>query len=612
MKAVWFLVALVIAGPMSPAERWNIENNSLSVFLEKDGSLSILHKATQTNWISETSSQAAVAVSSVSASGDRRSLRAVLKIRDVIWQLDLQLSATEPELGLTLSAPADTPLKGRLDYPFALKAPGQDYRIVLPHKTGLMFTAADAASRRKVSGTYGCYTGSGLSMPWFGLTDLESGLLVLLETPMDAWINVRLSNSVFSPQVTWQGTRDSVGYARKLRYRFFDRGGYVAMCKYYRNRLIAKGGFVTLRQKQQRHPQLAKLIGAIDLYMRGREADRVTMLKSLEAKGVRKILINSEASAENLAWMREQGYLTGSYQVYAGIYPPRPGLDEAHSRGYPQDAYMQKDGTPVRGFGYSEQMKSTYRCSVRQISLMRDLIPPLLRQKPYEALFLDVVTAGAPRECYSPDHPLNRTEDIQRHIEMLQYVSSLDVVVGSEDGNDWAAPYVEYLEGISMPRRFGYSTEIMSWPKPFELSEEYKNVDLDERVRVPLWDLVFHDSVVPAWRWEHTPDRYNEAKWWDKHDLLQLISGSMPIFMVDPSHLETYGDRIVQSYKTCAEWNAKTGWDELVDHRALTPDRSVQESRFSSGWSVIVNFSEKPYTNNSGNVIPPISYRIQR
>ena len=62
-----------------------------------------------------------------------------------------------------------------------------------------------------------------------------------------------------------------------------------------------------------------------------------------------------------------------------------------------------------------------------------------------------------------------------------------------------------------------------------------------------------------------------------------------------------------------SEWNAKIGWDELVDHKDLTPDRSVQESRFSSGWAVIVNFSEtKPYVAGDGATLKPWSYRVYR
>ncbi len=161
-----------------------------------------------------------------------------------------------------------------------------------------------------------------------------------------------------------------------------------------------------------------------------------------------------------------------------------------------------------------------------------------------------------------------------------------------------------------MPRRFGYvgGLTTSTWPGKFKFADDYVSIDLNERVRAPLWDLVFHDSVVSTWRWEHTPDRYGDRKWWDKHDLLQLITGSMPIFLVNQEHLRNVGDRIVQSYKTVSEWNAKTGWDELVDHRALSADRTVQESRFSSGWAVTVNFSEaKSYQG-----LKPFSYRTYR
>ena len=156
-----------------------------------------------------------------------------------------------------------------------------------------------------------------------------------------------------------------------------------------------------------------------------------------------------------------------------------------------------------------------------------------------------------------------------------------------------------YLEGMTMPRRFGNIRGLFgTWPKPFDLNEEYMAIDLNERVRVPLWDLVFHDSVVASWRWNLTADRYSDAKWWLKQDLLQMIGGDMPIHIIDRQYLEKAGAGIAEGYRRCSEWNARTGWDELVDHRALTADRSVQESRFSSGWAVKVNFSEGTYTTH--------------
>ncbi len=390
---------------------WTIENVPLKLTLRSSGSMAITHKVSQTTWVSEEPQDSVLSVSDVLISRDAHSLKASLKAGHAVWALVIVLAGEEPEIDVTLSAPLGTPLTANLEYPFAFKAPGPEYRIVLPHKTGLLFTAEDAVSHDKVTGLYDCYANRGLSMPWFGLTDLERGLQVMFETPSDAGVNVRLSGSVFSPQVYWLPTRGRVGYARKLHCRFFDRGGYVPMCKHYRSRLIAKGEFVTLREKEQEHPQLAKLIGALDLYMRGNDGfnsapsdlEQIEVVKTLEAMGVRRMLINSNASKETLAWMSARGHLTGTYRMYTGIRPGAPG--------YPEDGYAQKDGTPLRGWAYSEQNKSTYRCSVRQIALMEEQVPPLILEKKYEALFLDQVTSFSLHECYQPTHPLDRRQD---------------------------------------------------------------------------------------------------------------------------------------------------------------------------------------------------------
>ena len=439
------------------------------------------------------------------------------------------------------------------------------------------------------------------------MTDLTGGLMTIADTPEEAGVTPRIEDGSFAPQVYWQPSRGALGYARKLHYRLFERGGYVAMCKYYRGRVIRSGQFVTLREKQKSRPQLDKLIGAVDFHLKGPDREQIEAVKLLESKGVNRMLINSGASRETLAWMRERGYLTGSYRIYSDIHPNEPG--------YPLDAYTEKDGKPTHGFAYSETHKSTYRCSLLQLPFMKEQIPPLIRGKGYDAIFLDVVSAGPPRECYSPEHSLDRRQDQKAKIDLLKYTTGLGLVVGSEDGSDWAAPYLDYFEGMAMPRRFGYirGVTINNWPQKFELDDENINVDLGEKVRAPLWDLVFHDSVVSTWRWNFTPDRYSDPKWWNKHDLFYIIGGDMPIFVVNRQHLDTYGDRIAQTYHDVSEWNAKIGWDEMVDHKDLTADRSVQESRFSSGWAVIVNFSEtKPYAASDGATLRPWSHRVYR
>ena len=614
---VVLLFVSAIAFAQNQPGSWQLSSPSIQVTLSAEGSLSLLQRSSGKHWIGAAPALVGVA-QHVELRPDSRLLQWEVETHGITLQCRLSLAATEPEFDVALSAPPDTPLAATVDYPPALLAPGGEYRIALPHQAGLLYTVQDAATNAKFTSPFPTHFCNGLSMPWVGVTDLERGLMTIIETTEGSGVTPRIlaagGQRVFAPQVFWEPSRGTFRYARKLHYRLFDSGGYVAMCKYYRNRLIDAGRFVTLRQKQTARPPLSKLIGAIDLHMRGDDGDQVEVVKYLESKGVKRMLINSAASGQTLDWMRERGYLTGSYRIYTDIYPPRPGLKEEMARGYPQDAYTLKDGSPVRGFGYSDARKTTYRCSLLQLPLMKELIPPLVKEKRYEAIFLDVVTSGMSRDCYSPAHPLDRIGDGKNKIDMLRYTTGLGLVTGSEDGADWAAPYLDYFEGMAMTRRFGYvaGVTVNTWPGKFELNDEYININLNERVRAPLWDLVFHDSVVSTWRWNFTPDRYSDSKWWTKHDLMLMIGGDVPIFMVNRRHLDANGDRIAKTYKDVSEWNARIGWDELVDHRALTPDRSVQESRFSSGWAIVVNFSEgQPYSSEQGR-IQPWFYRIYR
>ncbi len=609
---LWALLPLAAA----QAQPWVLENPSMRVTVERSGAFTLRHKATGQDWRADAASRSGTLGRATVSAGGRR-LQSPAEWGGARVEVVFELAPNAPELRIKLAAGARDEMPPALEFPLALKPPDESFRIVLPHKSGLMFTVADALALPKVRGRYECYAGAGLSMPWFGLTNLRSSLMTVFETPADSGLDVRIAGAgkrqSFAPQIYWLPVRGAFGYPRSVTYRLVA-GGYVEMAKSYRKRLLERGEFTTLREKAAAHPQAAKLVGAIDLHLRGAEEDQRAVVETLESHGVRRMLLNTGASASTVAWLKERGYLAGAYKIYTDIHPARPGLPEELGRGYPQHAYTQKDGTPVRGFAFSETRRSTYRCPLLQLPLMIDLVPPLLAERSYDALFLDVVTAGNSRECYAAAHPLDRRADIEWRTNILRYAAGLGIVIGSEDGNAWAAPHLDYFEGMAMPRRFGYipGVTVGNWPKPFELNDEYVKVDLNERVRVPLWDLVFHDSVVSTWRWNFTPDRYPDPKWWDKHDLLLMVAGNMPIFLLSRDHFEKAGQRIVASYRTCSEWNAKTGWDELVDHRALTADRSVQESRFSSGWAVTVNFAQGRAYGVGAAAVRPGAYRVYR
>jgi hypothetical protein len=625
LLALWHCLAAA-AGVTSPAATAVsrpalLESPAMRAALGADGALTLEDRISGVKWESVVPVAPKVILTAVTVEPGASALRAAVEIDGASWQLELRLHATEAVLDLELGAPAGRVMTEDLAFPFPWRAPSAEWRAVLPQKTGVMFRPADAANP-KVLGRYWTFDGPGLTMPWYGLSNLQAGLMVLFLTPEDSGLQLGLTAAggagAFTTQPVWRPSLGTVRYPRKLQVRLLPEGGYVAMAKRYRQHLIERGEFVTLRQKAVRRPAVAKLMGAMDVHLRAPSPDEQrALVEYLEGLGVAKMFLNTGGDAALIAWMKARGHLVGSYRIYTDIHPPqgdRPARGEIYSRGYPDDAYTLPDGGPTRGFGFSETRRTTYRSSVLQMPLMAEMVPPLLHENGYEAIFLDVTGSLPLKEDYHPQRLLDRAADRAQRRALLQYTAAQNVVTGTEDGQSWTAPDVDYFEGMNMPRRFGYMPGITvgNFAQSFDLNAEYKQIDLNEAVRVPLWDLVYHDSVVSTWRWNFGRNRYSDPAYWEKHDLLEILLGNMPIFLLNADLARRHGARLAQTYRDVCTWQGRVGWDELVDHRALTPDRAVQESRFSSGWAVTVNFSERAYQMSDGSTLGPRSFATRR
>src|ERR1035437_857447 len=106
----------------------------------------------------------------------------------------------------------------------------------------------------------------GLSMTFFGVTGGDSGQMGIIETPDDMFLLVRRINGNLCMVPQWQGQKEKFGYVRKLRYVFFDKGGYVSMCKRYRAYAKGIGKFKTLAEKKRENPAVDLLVGAVNIW----------------------------------------------------------------------------------------------------------------------------------------------------------------------------------------------------------------------------------------------------------------------------------------------------------------------------------------------------------
>jgi len=456
-----------------------------------------------------------------------------------------------------------------------------------------------------------------LDMPWFGVTDLAggAGYMVLLDTPADGMVHCdtcRVGGRPLAvPRLAWQPSLGRFGYARRFECRFFVDGGYVAQALAYREVARAQGLLVTLADKARANPEVAKLLGAVDIW--GGNAE---FARAARAAGVGTMLLSGDFSAGEAGAIDSLGCLAGIYDNYCDIMPIAPGgtIDAGHDS-IPAHVVMQADGSRMSAhLDWASGKQWMKRCPSFWQPAARAAIPPDLRARPFTARFIDVITAESPYECFDPAHPVTRTDYAKLGAALLGYVGSLHQVVGGEMGIWWAVPDADYFEGMMSGgyRYYAWPAGQLMHPRtkderfsaPGNASfnqpwSEYARWGIGFASRVPLWELVFHDCVVSTWYWGDSNDWLLEAapELTARKDLFNILYGTMPLLWAGRPESGWMLDRaaFLRTARTVAPVFAALGGAAMVSHQFVTADGAVQRTRFSNGAEVVANFGASPY-----------------
>jgi hypothetical protein len=467
---------------------------------------------------------------------------------------------------------------------------------------------------------YYLYGGHGLCMAWWGVTDGREGMLAIVETPDDAAVAVPRRDGRFCQQPRWVPQKGRFGDARRIRYVFLEDGGYVAMCKRYRRHARETGLLKTLSQKRREIPAVDRLIGAVNIWCW--EKDAVNLCRELQQAGIERILWSHGLPSGQLAALNEMGVLTSRYDIYQDAMNPEnfPKLRSIHgdwtSRAWPDDLMIDRHGDWVRGWKVQGKDGQWYPCGVlcdrQAVSYARERIAEDLKTHPYRCRFIDTTTASPWRECYHPDHPMTRSDSRHWKMQLLRTVSEeYGLVSGSETGHEAAVPYVHYFEGMLSlgPYRIPDAGRRMAeiWD---EVPERVAKFQTGPFYRLPLWELVYHDCVVAQWYWGDYNNKLPAV--WDRRDLFNALYGTPPMFMFRRDSWREQRDRFVQSYRTATPVARATGYSEMLSHRWLTEDRTVQQTEFAGGVRVTVNFGDQPFTMPDDVRLAPLSHRVEQ
>ncbi len=653
---------LVLAGGVASAAQ-TLESAALHVSIASSGDVTIRDKRTGVVWRQVPPSEEAgwpkggpivggpmpvrrfdpdrlPQITSVEVAGRSIRLRAKWRI-----PLEIRWSLTGPDEvqvdidSLDKTTPWEGPWEGpMLAYPPPCYASGHADFAVVCEDEGALYPTAETDPEADHIRFLQKRLDINVSMPWWGVvgSDFETGMMTLVDTSFAAASKMVLCDTPDGkralPTVLWLRSRGSFGYPRRLLLHFPAAGGYVAMAKRFRRRLVETGEFSTLAEKAKRVPAVAKLRGALDLWVfKPKEPLEVADIERIHDCGFGRLLLQVFSSCQPkpeeaftpaaLRKAHEYGYLTGQYHLYSWVYEPR----------YRNDPELRKQC--IRGPGGYEPRHSAmwgdhllYCPGV--LNGILGSIADEERAYGLDSLFTDTTTAGGSvRDCHDVDHPLTRETATSAIRAALDAVSTRNMIVGSERGFWWAAKSVHFFEGvetlISYFHHFTGPTVPLHHAGPFRKDlagyDRYMvghNYGLQNRV--PLFQLVFHDSVVCMRRWnDHHP---RDEDLWRIIDLISLCYGTPPIICfhhrAGPHILHDdyapYRERFLRTYRDVCSWHQEVGFEEMTGHRFLSPDRRVQETRFGAEHCIVVNIGADEWRDPRGFVVPPREYHLVR
>ncbi len=651
----------IMTFPLIAGENFILENGFLKVDLNStDGTFSVLDKRSDRIWTQRTMKEKCQPVSPILKIKNGLSFDCRLQNHSGRYSIDLLLDTDKPELTVRLRGAAENPIKSPIYYPAPFESlPGD--RIIFPMNEGISWPAEEQNIQTRLTPYY---SGHGVCMAFWGQQEertaadgsIEAGsaLLAICETPDNSCedllylpadkIRTGSDLPLLSVRQVWGADRGRFGYDRATRFVFFDHGGYVALAKRYREQAKIRGFYIPFTEKIKRNPayrkSLEKLIGAANIWCLSGEfvklydeisgnhpatpERRKFMLRQLEIyremrdNGMDRLIIGAGADADLVQKINELGgTLTSRYDIYQDVMNPARYKDltaiknEWARESYPKDLRVNQDGSLAKGWAVPQKNKDlpmvscNHLCDRQALPYARKRISGELQKKPYTARFIDVTACSGWSECYSKDHPMNKTESRLWKERLLELPGKeFNLVLGSETGHEAFVPACDYFEGMMSLIHYRVPDSGRNMAKIWDQAPEpVAKFQTGEFYRIPLWELVYHECVVSYWYWGDYNNKLPALM--DKRDLFNALYGVPPMYVITPDNWDEQKKRIFKSYKIAAETAKLTGMSEMTDFKILTSDRTVQQTKFANGVTVTVNFGAKPFKMNDGHLLPP-------
>lgn len=500
---------------------------------------------------------------------------------------------------------------------------------VLNHQQGLLVpndweTALDHVVFNGFFETAGAY------MPWFGQVKDGEGYIAICETPWNAGYTAEhpAGGPYSHVGVYYEPSLGKMDYRRVLRYTLLSDCDYNDLCKVYRAYVRETGHLRTLAEKAAQNPSVDRLIGCSFVHTGIKTvvqpdsdffdpenpeknnhctpfSKRTEEVKLLHSMGVEKLYLHldgwaqpgydnchpdySPACIEAGGWegmkeladtMHECGYLFGIHDQYRDFYKSAESFDENY-------ACRLTDGTIPEHHRWAGGPQS-YLCATQAPYYLKRNFAALFENGiELDGAYLDVFTCNEGDECTNPEHRMTRRECYEYRGQCFSWLLAHGILSSSEEVSDWAIPslvFCHYAPYSFMMKRPGL-------PK--------------DGIPVPLFNLVYHDCVIEPWMMDKASEN-------DDYMLYALLNGGAPYLLRDAAYLNTDGsfegdellalEEMIGRSKTVSALHERIAKCEMVRHRMNPENWWIQETEFSDGTKVKVDFKNQTYEISEGSL----------
>ncbi|MBK3493534.1 hypothetical protein JFL43_01345 [Viridibacillus sp. YIM B01967] len=382
---------------------------------------------------------------------------------------------------------------------------------------------------------------------------------------------------------------------------------------------------------------LKSILGnVVDPIERWADANTVDVIMDMKQSGLENMWIGLDdwqegfikpelvKEAENL------GYLIGTYDSYHSIH--EPGKEQWETAKFKDTSLFEhatvtnKDGSKIEGFqGLGRKLNPT----LAMPSVKERVTSILNTGVTFNSWFLDTDGTGEIFDDYSPEHVTTEEEDTLARIKRMEYLQKeWGMVVGTEGGNDFANKTIAFAHGIETPS-FSWMDEDMGknkesnyyvgryysstggvpelFSKQIPVKDKYKKLFLDSNYTIPLYKLVYNDSVITTYWWGWGTLKIEDEI--TNRMLYEILYNVPPLYHIDKHEWEKHKETIINHSKVWSNFSKKAIKEEMTDFKILSDDRLIQMTNYGETLSVIANFSEDEFIVQ-GETIPEKSLLI--